>query len=406
MTIASRHCHTPQCTHHNAHIETNTPSSRKRASGGTATQQSLRGPLGSPPAILRVRGASPFRTLLLSRAMDPWKPSDDFFQAPHPVPLTGSGFHTSCADLRATSEQFQPGSSCQKIEQEIKDSIVARKVQKADREKLRRDKLNEQFSDLGNTLDPDRPKNDKATILTDAIQVLKDLTAQVNRMKAEHASLSDESRELIQEKNELREEKVTLKADIDSLNVQYHQRLRALFPWAAMDPPVVMGPPPSYSFPMALPITSAPIPVHPTQQPFHFFRNQTPRTIPIPYSMYTPYSSSFANAQVQPPPNHHRAPHPNASSNNFQTASTLDSRKKTTNNQQQNRTERSDDFSDVATELELKTPGSAVPSSHSEAIRDQASSCESKRRKQWSAHPRGNSVSEATSSSRCSSNLT
>lgn len=40
----------------------------------------------------------------------------------------------------------------QKIEQENKDSISARKVQKADREKLRRDKLNEQFSELGNTL--------------------------------------------------------------------------------------------------------------------------------------------------------------------------------------------------------------------------------------------------------------
>ncbi|KAE8697738.1 hypothetical protein F3Y22_tig00110610pilonHSYRG00198 [Hibiscus syriacus] len=35
---------------------------------------------------------------------------------------------------------------------EIKDPVVARKVQKADREKLRRDKLNEQFFELGNTL--------------------------------------------------------------------------------------------------------------------------------------------------------------------------------------------------------------------------------------------------------------
>lgn len=44
--------------------------------------------------------------------------------------------------------------------------------------------------------DPDRPKNDKATILTDTIQVLKDLTAQVNRLKAEHASLFEESNEV------------------------------------------------------------------------------------------------------------------------------------------------------------------------------------------------------------------
>lgn len=33
-----------------------------------------------------------------------------------------------------------------------KDTIAARKVQKADREKLRRDRLNEQFIELGNAL--------------------------------------------------------------------------------------------------------------------------------------------------------------------------------------------------------------------------------------------------------------
>lgn len=34
----------------------------------------------------------------------------------------------------------------------MKDSIAARKVQKADREKLRRDRLNEHFLELGKTL--------------------------------------------------------------------------------------------------------------------------------------------------------------------------------------------------------------------------------------------------------------
>jgi uncharacterized membrane protein YgcG len=45
--------------------------------------------------------------------------------------------------------------------------------------------------------DPDRPKNDKATILTDTIQVLKDLTAEVNRLKAECATLSEETHEVV-----------------------------------------------------------------------------------------------------------------------------------------------------------------------------------------------------------------
>lgn len=40
----------------------------------------------------------------------------------------------------------------QRPEGETKDCLTARKIQKADREKLRRDRLNEQFLELGNVL--------------------------------------------------------------------------------------------------------------------------------------------------------------------------------------------------------------------------------------------------------------
>jgi hypothetical protein len=83
------------------------------------------------------------------------------------------------------------------VEAEPKGYTSSRKVQKADREKLRRDRLNEQFTELGSTLDADRPKNDKASILVDTIQVLKDLTAQVDKLKTEYATLTEESREVI-----------------------------------------------------------------------------------------------------------------------------------------------------------------------------------------------------------------
>lgn len=46
-------------------------------------------------------------------------------------------------------------------------------------------------------VDPDRPKNDKASILSDTVQIVKDLTAQVNRLKAEYTTLNEESREVI-----------------------------------------------------------------------------------------------------------------------------------------------------------------------------------------------------------------
>ncbi|KAK8694568.1 hypothetical protein V6N13_072116 [Hibiscus sabdariffa] len=154
---------------------------------------------------------------------------------------------------------------------EAKDSISARKAQKADREKLRRDRLNEQFIELGNTLDPDRPKNDKVTILVDTTQMLKDLTAQVDRLKAECSSLTEESRE---EKNELRDEKASLKADIENLNIQYRKRLSVMFPWTGIDPSVVVAPP--YSYPVPLPIPTRPLAMQPSLQPYPFFGNHNP----------------------------------------------------------------------------------------------------------------------------------
>ncbi|KAG7623066.1 Myc-type basic helix-loop-helix (bHLH) domain [Arabidopsis suecica] len=112
---------------------------------------------------------------------------------------------------------------------EVKKEAVC--SQKAEREKLRRDKLKEQFLELGNALDPNRPKSDKASVLTDTIQMLKDVMNQVDRLKAEYETLSQESRELIQEKSELREEKATLKSDIEILNAQYQHRIKTMVPW-------------------------------------------------------------------------------------------------------------------------------------------------------------------------------
>ncbi|XP_042439278.1 transcription factor bHLH121-like isoform X3 [Zingiber officinale] len=137
-----------------------------------------------------------------------------------------------------------------------KDLVAARKVQKAGREKLRREKLNEQFLELGNALDPEQHKNDKVTILRDTIQMLKDLTAKINTLKAEYNSLSEESHELTQEKNELREEKANLKSAVDHLSVQCQQRLAVVHPWAICDSSLILHPP------YPVPIPSAPILIH------------------------------------------------------------------------------------------------------------------------------------------------
>lgn len=238
------------------------------------------------------------------------------------------------------------------MEAETKDSISARKVQKADRERLRRDRLNEQFTELGNTLDPDRPKNDKASILSDTIQMLKDLTAQVDKLKSEYATLTEESRELTQEKNDLREEKVALKSDIESLNSQYLQRLRAMYPWAGMDHSVVMHPS-SYPFPMPVPIATGPIPLHPSLQPYPFYGNQNPAVVPNPCPSYVPYVAH--NTMTEPQPLH---PISQAMQQGTRShaSSKLDPRHKSPDGESE--IEKSDESNDITTDLELKTPGS------------------------------------------------
>ncbi|VVB10076.1 unnamed protein product [Arabis nemorensis] len=146
-------------------------------------------------------------------------------------------------------------------------SASCRKIQKAEREKIRRDKLNEQFLELGNALDPNRPKSDKTLILNDTIQTLKDLMTQVDRLKAEYVTLSQESREqLMQEKSELRVEKSSLKSDIECLNAQYQDRVRkTMVPWI-----------PHYAYPLpVVAITQAPVAIPPQLQPFPFYGNLT-----------------------------------------------------------------------------------------------------------------------------------
>ncbi|KAL6345295.1 hypothetical protein AAG906_015778 [Vitis piasezkii] len=273
--------------------------------------------------------------------MDQWK-ADDFTQSVAPELAPSNPLSLPSSNNRLPEAR-------QRTEVEAKDSIAARKVQKADREKLRRDRLNEHFLELGNTLDPDRPKNDKATILADTIQMLKDLTAEVNRLKVECAALSEESRELVQEKNELREEKVALKSDIDNLNVQYQQRLRVMFPWAPIDPSVVMGPSP-YSYPVPVPVPSGPIPMHPSLQPFPFFGNQNPSGIPNPCSTFIPYQTP-ANPPTEVP----SAQYASAS----HVSSKPDSKSKSSDRERSSNTEKCDESNDVATDLELKTPGSS-----------------------------------------------
>ncbi|KAL4272390.1 hypothetical protein GQ457_13G002650 [Hibiscus cannabinus] len=92
---------------------------------------------------------------------------------------------------------------------------------KACREKLRRDRLNDKFMELGSILEPGRPpKTDKSAILIDAVRMVAQLRDEAQKLKDSNSSLQERVKELKAEKNELRDEKQRLKADKEKLEQQ------------------------------------------------------------------------------------------------------------------------------------------------------------------------------------------
>ncbi|CAN8243748.1 unnamed protein product [Cochlearia groenlandica] len=92
---------------------------------------------------------------------------------------------------------------------------------KACREKQRRDKLNEKFTELGVMLEPGNPpKTDKAAILVDAVRMVTQLRGEAKKLKDSNSSLQDKIKELKTEKTEVREEKQRLKTDKEKLEQQ------------------------------------------------------------------------------------------------------------------------------------------------------------------------------------------
>lgn len=160
---------------------------------------------------------------------------------------------------------------------------------------------------------------------------------------------------MTQEKNDLREEKASLKSDIENLNVQYQQRVRAMFPWPAIDPSVVVAPP-SYPFPVPVPvpvpISAGSMPMHPSMQSYPFYGNQNPGIIPNPCSTFVPYLTR--NTLIEPRSTQHASPpiqQPGSASN---VSSKQDSKDESSG---ESNCEKGEDSTDVATDLQLKTPG-------------------------------------------------
>ncbi|XP_008807714.2 transcription factor BHLH062-like [Phoenix dactylifera] len=169
---------------------------------------------------------------------------------------------------------------------------VPKKEHKAKREKLKRDHLNELFSELGHALEPARQNNGKASILGDATRLLQDLIAQVESLRMENAALVTESQYVAVEKNELKDENTVLGAEIERLQNELHERMQSNPVWH--DGEEVAPPAPPQPTTAALPMQQPPvgalyvIPLHQELHPF----------------------SEAANTPAPPkPPSHVRRPH-------------------------------------------------------------------------------------------------
>ncbi|KAG0579913.1 hypothetical protein KC19_4G134100 [Ceratodon purpureus] len=145
------------------------------------------------------------------------QPSNPFFwcTSQHPVEQVDCSIDNECSK----GESDVPEKSCSR--KRSREEACSSAGNKACREKMRRDRLNDRFMELSAELEPGRPpKTDKATILSDAVRILTQLRTEAQGLQESNNQLRETIKELKNEKNELREEKTRLKADKERLEQQ------------------------------------------------------------------------------------------------------------------------------------------------------------------------------------------
>ncbi|KAJ9140444.1 hypothetical protein P3X46_031093 [Hevea brasiliensis] len=114
---------------------------------------------------------------------------------------------------------------------------VPKRIHKAEREKLKREQLNELFLELASALELTQPNNGKATVLSEATRLLKDVLGLIERLKKENVSLLSESHYVTIEKNELKEENSALETQIEGLQNELETRVAQSKPDLNVSPP-------------------------------------------------------------------------------------------------------------------------------------------------------------------------
>ncbi|CAA7027799.1 unnamed protein product [Microthlaspi erraticum] len=110
------------------------------------------------------------------------------------------------------------------VDDRSKKGKVPKRINKAVRERLKREHLNELFIELADTLELNQQNSGKASILCEATRFLKDVFGQIESLRKEHTSLLSESNYVTTEKNELKEETSVLETEISKLQSEIEAR--------------------------------------------------------------------------------------------------------------------------------------------------------------------------------------
>lgn len=146
------------------------------------------------------------------------QPSNPYFWHPvdHMVDQVTCSLDNECSK---GGESDVPEKSCSR--KRSREETCGNSGNKACREKMRRDRLNDRFVELSATLEPGRPpKTDKATILNDAVRIMTQLRTEAQGLQESNDQLREAIKDLKTEKNELRDEKSRLKAEKERLEQQ------------------------------------------------------------------------------------------------------------------------------------------------------------------------------------------
>ncbi|CAH8350643.1 unnamed protein product [Eruca vesicaria subsp. sativa] len=111
------------------------------------------------------------------------------------------------------------------IDERSRKGKVPKRINKAVRERLKREHLNELFIELADTLELNQQNSGKASILCEATKFLKDVFGQIESLRKEQTTLLSESNYVTTEKNELKEETSVLETEISRLQSEIEARL-------------------------------------------------------------------------------------------------------------------------------------------------------------------------------------